>query len=429
METATDPSGQEDRRALAAVAAQFWVNGMVYAAVIPRLPDIRDRLSLDISTLGLILTVSALGGLIGSAFGGPAIIRFGTRRCIVYGTIVTLVGLVTVGAAPTTAVLILGLGLLAMFDVVVDIAMNIQGSRLSTKRATPVMNRLHGLWSLGTVIGGLIAVRAASAGVAIWIHLSGIALLLTATLAVSSRYLLKTDEPAVDQAATDATAVDAADLGDLDAGPSGTTATAAAQSGSGRLLSSPVGYAVVLGLLGGAAVTMEMTTSDWAAFRLADDLAVDAGRVGLGFVAFTSGMGTGRFAGDAVQSRLGPKALIRGAMALAIAGLVLATVLPQDVYASVSWLSPTIVTIGGYYLAALGVSVIFPQLYDSAAKAPGPAGRGLAALTAGTRVAGLAAPIIVGFLADTSLTVGTAVAFVTIPCCIVTFIVALAPSD
>ena len=79
------------------------------------------------------------------------------------------------------------------------------------------------------------------------------------------------------------------------------------------------------------------------------------------------------------------------------------------------------ITLVGFFVAALGVSVIFPRLYDMAAQAPGRPGSGLAALTAGTRIAGVGAPIVVGSLAATSLSVGTAIAVVTIPACAVTF--------
>ncbi len=421
MHTETAVQNPDDRRALAAVAAQFWVNGMVYAAIIPRLPDIRDRLSLDISTLGLILTVSALGGLIGSAFGGPAVIRFGTKRCITIGSTVTLAVLPTVGLAPSALFLVLSLGLIAMVDVIIDIAMNIQGSRLSARRTTPVMNRLHGLWSLGTVIGGLVAVRAAASDLPLWGHLTAVSAVLALTLLVSLRYLLASDEASGDETLGDPAGSERT----ADGSPS-SVEDATARAGG---LRSPLGYALLLGLLGGAAVTMEMTTSDWAAFRLADDLSAAPGKVGLGFVAFTSGMVTGRFVGDNVQAKVGAKSLIRWAAVLAGLGISMATILPEGWYSGVGWLTPTAVTIAGYYLAALGVSVIFPQLYDSAAKAPGPAGRGLAALTAGTRVSGLLAPVIVGFVADTDISVGAAVALVTLPCCVATFAISLSTDD
>ena len=407
MSVAVDQPGRWDQqasRSLAAVAAQFWVNGMVYAAVVPRLPDIRDRLAIDVATLGLILTIAGLAGLAGSALSGTAINRFGTRNCIIVATAFTLTILPMVGLARSAVLFTAALIGLAVFDVVMDISMNIQGSRLSARRSKPVMNRLHGLWSLGTVLGGLVAVRATAAGVPLWLHMAGISGLLAVTLAISGRFLLTTDEPAPEEPG-------------LPGSPDAPIGAGPVSPGPSRL-----SYGVVLGLLGGGAVTMELTASDWASFRLADDLNVEDGLVGLGFVAFTAGMVTGRFAGDSVQSLIGPAKLVRYAAALAASGLVLATVVPPRALErlGLDGINPAVLSITGFYIAALGVSVIFPQLYDRAAKAPGPPGRGLAALTAGTRIAGLAAPVVVGLLADSALTVGTALAIVTLPSCVVT---------
>ncbi len=407
MTAAVDQPEQWDRdasRSLAAVAAQFWVNGMVYAAVVPRLPDIRDRLAIDVAELGLILTIAGFGGLLGSALSSRAIKRFGTRTCIIFATVVTLAVLSVLGLARSAVVFTAALVGLAVLDVVMDIAMNIQGARLSARRSKPVMNRLHGLWSLGTVLGGLIAVRATSAGVPLWLHMAGIAGLLAVTLAVSGRYLLAVDEAAAQPAATPPA-------------PESPLPTGPASPKRPRL-----GYGLALGLLGAGAVTMELTATDWAAFRLADDLNVDDGLVGLGFVAFTAGMVTGRFAGDSIQSRIGPEKLVRYAAVVAAFGLTLATVVPSDALDRLGsdGVGPAALAVAGFYIAALGVSVIFPQLYDRAAKAPGPAGRGLAAMTAGTRIAGLAAPVVVGLLAGSTLSVGAALALVTLPSCVVT---------
>ena len=50
---------------------QFFANGTVYATVIPRLPDIRERVDISIGALGLVLTLGSVASLIGSllAFG------------------------------------------------------------------------------------------------------------------------------------------------------------------------------------------------------------------------------------------------------------------------------------------------------------------------------------------------------------------------
>lgn len=410
-----------DRRPILAVGTQFWINGMVYAAVVPRLPDIRDRLSIGVATLGTILTIAALGGLLGSASSGWVIERFGTKRCIQIGTVATVLLLPLVGVVETPAALVIVIGLLAMFDVVIDIGMNLQGSWLSAGRATPIMNRLHGLWSLGTVIGGIIAVRAAGSGLSLSTHLLVISTVLALTLLVSGRYLLSTDRAATDDALAPTAESSAGD--ESADGPARVThqdPEAAPSTTNGPSRATSIRWMLVV--LGAAAVTMELTTSDWAAFRLADDLDAAPGRVGLGFVAFTSGMVTGRFAGDTIQAAIGDRALIKVASLVAATGLAMATAVPFQLFTE-STTVPIVVSVIGFFVAALGVSVIFPQLYDVAAQAPGRAGAGLAALTAGTRIAGVASPIAVGSLAATSLSVGTAMALITIPTCVLTFLV------
>lgn len=392
-------STSHHRSAIAAVGVQFWINGMAYAAIVPRLPDIRDRLDVDVAALGTILTLAAVGGLVGSAASGRVIERLGTKRSIQVGTVCTVAVLPLVGLARTPVALIAVIATLAMLDVVIDIAMNLQGSWLNAERETPIMNRLHGLWSLGTVVGGVIAVRAAGAGVSLAGHLLGVSAVLGLTVAVSSRFLLSSDpQPA----------------------PSSEIEEPRSPGlGAGRMVGS-VWFMLVV--LGAAAVTMELTTSDWAAFRLADDLGAAPGRVGLGFVAFTTGMVIGRFAGDWIQAVIGGRRLMRAASVVAAVGLGLATILPYQWFTDRADIAIGL-SVCGFFLAALGVSVIFPQLYDVAAQAPGRAGAGLAALTAGTRIAGVVSPVIVGAVAATSLSVGSAIAMLTIPACFLTFLV------
>lgn len=161
---------------------------------------------------------------------------------------------------------------------------------------------------------------------------------------------------------------------------------------------------ITFGLLGAAAIVPEMINSDWAAFRLTDDFDASEGLAGIAYVSFTSGMVAGRLAGDTAVERLGGRVLLTRATALALVGIVLATLVPA-----------TVAVFVGLFLAGIGVSVMFPQLYDAAAKADRP-GKALGGLTAGSRIALLGAPLLVGFLADTdALNVGSAIAIATLP--------------
>ena len=72
-------------------------------------------------------------------------------------------------------------------DGIVDVAMNLQGSWLSARRHAPVMNRLHGLWSLGAMAGGVVAAQAAALGVSLEVHLVTVAVLLATAVVFVGR--------------------------------------------------------------------------------------------------------------------------------------------------------------------------------------------------------------------------------------------------
>ena len=382
-----------DRRALRSVAVQFFANGTVYATVIPRLPDIRDRVDISIGALGLVLTLGSVASLIGSVLAARVIARLGSRRVMIYGAVCSIGFLPVIGFSTGPVLLVAALFGLLFFDVFIDVAMNVQGSALSERRHTPVMNRLHGLWSLGSVTGGVVTVLTLRAGISTPVHLSAVAVLLIAALVFVAPGLLRSDEAS-----------------ELD------EATAA---NSTRPRRRAFGAASLLLAIGGAmAMTIEITNGDWASFRLGEDLGARPGIAGLAFLTFTTGMTIGRFGGDWMQVRLGSTKLFRLSALISSTGSILATLVPN-----------TGVSIVGFLIAGLGTSVLFPQLYDRAARSPGPPGSGFASMLIGQRGAGLVAPLVVGALADTdALGVGQAMAIVTIPASLVVFVSTVLPA-
>ncbi len=374
-----------DNRALASVAAQFFINGAVVSSYVPRLPGIRDRLDLDLRTIGTLIALATLGGLLGSITVSHALDRFGTKWTMTGGALLLVLLLPIVGFVDAAWQLMIVLGLIGAADVLTDVGMNVQGSAISERRDAPVMNRLHGMWSLGTVVGGGIASLMAALDVSLRSHLIGAGVVLLAGLAfVVPGLRTDHDSPVVSEEHD--------------------------SSSGGRLV-------VLFALLGGAAIIPEMVNSDWAAFRLTDDLGTSAGLAALAYVAFTTGMVIGRFFGDVIVVRLGSYAMLRAATVVAAIGVALATLVPLTASVFV-----------GLLIAGLGVSLMFPQLYDNAARAarPGPA---LAGLTAGSRIALVIAPAVVGALANTdAFTVGQAIAIVTIPAALALLLLTPRPS-
>jgi len=381
-----------ERRALRSVAVQFFANGTVYATVIPRLPDIRDRVDISIGALGLVLTLGSVASLIGSVLAARVIARLGSRRVMIYGAVCSIGFLPVIGFSTGPVLLVAALFGLLFFDVFIDVAMNVQGSALSERRHTPVMNRLHGLWSLGSVTGGVVTVLTLRAGVSTPVHVSAVAVLLIAALVFVAPGLLRSDEAS-----------------ELD------EATAANSTQPRRRAFSAASLLLAIG--GAMAMTIEITNGDWASFRLGEDLGARPGIAGLAFLTFTTGMTIGRFGGDWMQVRLGSTKLFRLSALISGTGSILATLIPN---AGVS--------IVGFLIAGLGTSVLFPQLYDRAARSPGPPGSGFASMLIGQRGAGLVAPLVVGALADTAaLGVGQAMAIVTIPASLVVFVSTVLP--
>ncbi|MEO6570983.1 MAG: MFS transporter [Ilumatobacteraceae bacterium] len=379
--------GPVDRRALVSVAIQFFVNGMMAGSYVARLPEIRDHVGVTVTQLGIMLTTAGLFGLVGSLLAGRIIERWGTRTVLVCGAGVMVFSVPAIGIAASPVALVLALISYFFLDILVDISMNLQGSWISARRSVPVMNRLHGMWSLGSVVGGLAASRAASASISLSTHLALVGASCAVLLVVVVRGLLSTDETS------------GAVSGPAAADPAGGAAEPLPRSPRRRWL--PL---LLIASAGAFAVVLETTGGDWAAFRLVDDLGAGAGAAGLAFVAFTVGMTIGRISGDLVQARLGASPVHRLALALSAAGLVAASLVPDRS-----------VVLAGYLVLGLGAATLLPRLYDDAAKMPGRRGAGLGAMTSGTRVASLIGPTLVGLIAGTRWGIGDAIAVVALP--------------
>ena len=377
------PYTAADRRALASVAVQFFVNGAAFASFVPRLPEIRERIGVGLDGLGLLTSLALVVGTVGSLQAPALIARFGTRRTLIVGGVMLTAALPTLGFATAPIVFVFGLAMMSVADGLVDVSMNLQGSWLSGRRHAPVMNRLHGLWSMGTVVGGLVAAQAAAAAVSLERHLLIAAVLMAGGLVFVGRGLLAVDEGGHDAA-----------------GEEGSTPAAAVRRS--RATRTPL---LLLAMAGAFSITVELVSGDWAAFRLTEDFGATAGFAGLGFVAFTAGMTTGRLGGDFVQLRIGDDRMLRLATLVAGVGLAGAAFFPNR-YA----------VLAAYVVAGVGTSTFFPKLYDDAAKFRGRRGRGLAWLRTGSSLTALLIPTVVGVLASTSLSVGAATAIVTLPC-------------
>ena len=376
-----------DQRALRAVAVQFLINGTIVSSYIPRLPEIRDTLNVDLATIGQVLTLASLGGLLGSWLAGKLMTRYGTKRNMIVGTMLVIALLPLVAFAPTVWSLLLVFSLIMLLDPIVDVAMNIQGSNISARRETPVMNRLHGLWSIGSVLGGLLAAGMAVMTISLQWHLIGASCLMALGLWYVGSGLLSSDEaiPNKDK-----------------------------EAHKQVLKSRPPVSLWLFAILGATVFVPEMVSSDWSPFRAKDDLQVSAGIAGMAYVAFTIGMVVGRLGGDWITAKIGKENLLNYSIVISGIGVSIACLIDY-----------TPLVFIGLSIAGIGISVLFPTLYDVAAQDPHRPGAALGALTAGSRGSMLIAPVTLGYLADLdALSVGMAMAMIALPCLLISWVLA-----
>jgi MFS family permease len=347
------------RRLIMSVAGVFFVNGMVFSNWLPRIPEVRDRLGITNQGLGLALLGGGLGGLLGSFFVAGSIRKFGTKRVVTVAASLGALGLPIISVANSAFLLFGALSLVGFCDVLNDMAMNAQAVMGQNRYGRPILNRMHGAWSMGFVVGAVLGSIARAARLDIRVHFGLIALVLLATIFIARQGLLPVDEHADD---TDGNAPKA----------------------KLKINTKVVAMAfVAMGL-----AVFEAAPNDWSAVALRDLFQVQDW-TGLGVVTFAAFMLIGRIFGDHVVERVGAKKTMEAAIFLTSVGALIVMIAPAAA-----------VLILGYAVWGLGVSVLFPQLYGDAASLPGTtAGAGLAAMAVGQRFGFLAAPVVIGTLA------------------------------
>ena len=89
--------------AVRATYAAFISTGIAFASWAARIPQVKDRLGLSPSGLGLVLLAIAAGSVIALPMSGPVVTRFGSRRTVQAMSVLAGVGLVVVASATATA--------------------------------------------------------------------------------------------------------------------------------------------------------------------------------------------------------------------------------------------------------------------------------------------------------------------------------------
>lgn len=163
--TTRELSAERLRGARLAALFVFFAFSAAVADFLARIPQFKEDLELDDAQLGLALLGSPVGALVAVQLAGTAAGRWGSKRVARVSVIGGCLALLLPAFAwdlPSLAVGLLVLGMLMGFT---DVAVNAQGVAIEQHLRRPIMNSLHGGYSLGGLFGALVGSGAAALGI------------------------------------------------------------------------------------------------------------------------------------------------------------------------------------------------------------------------------------------------------------------------
>jgi MFS family permease len=345
------------RQARRAVAAVFFLNGVIFGSWAARIPAVRDHVGLSDGELGLALACGAIGAIIAMPIAGGRAARLGSRRATRVALGLMSLAIALVALAPSLPVLC---GLMFFLGAAMgscDVTMNAHGVEVERRYERPILAAFHAAFSIGGLAGGALGALAAAASLDVRVHLALVgALTAVIGLAWSRRFL----------------------AGDADA-------VGHAQP----LFVRPPRRLLALGALAFACLIIEGASADWSAVYLRDELGTTAGTAALAFTAFSVTMTVGRLVGDRLAGRFGPQAIVRAGGALAAVGFGAGLAISEPVAGVV-----------GFACLGAGMSGVVPIVFRASGRVPGmAAGVGLAAVSSTGYLGFLVGPPTIGGIA------------------------------
>jgi len=349
------------RRARVAVALSFVTNGMLVGSWAPRIPDVQRHLGLSTGALGVALLGPALGMILIARPIGAATARYGSPRVTVVASLIFCALAWVPGVAPNLGLLALSLLVWGMAMGTQDVAMNSQGVTVELGYGRPVLAGFHAMWSVGTFLGALEASIAITIGAPVAAQQAVIGAVLAVGCVLGGRLFVP--DPPHEAAPTVAPRI--------------------------RRPKAPDIRLVLLGIAAAFAMLSEGSVSDWSSLLLRNHLHVTGGRISLAYIAFTICMTSGRFLGDRVVHALGRTRCLTGLAILGAAGL--------GIGLATNSLAGAVV---GFALLGIGLSVMVPVLFSTAADTNGPSGPAIAAVSGIGYVGMIAGPSVIGFVSQ-----------------------------
>jgi fucose permease len=347
------------KRPLAATRLLFALEGFSMGCWGAHVPSVKRQFGLDEAQLSWVLLAGVLGALLSLAVAGRAVARFGAAPVVRGAGLLMAASLAGLLAPAGFAALMLVVALLGFGATLADVAINAEGAVLEAQSGRKLMSGLHGMFSLGGMLGAGAVALLLALGWAPATQLPLLGALVAGLLLPAAGWMLPAHPP---------------------------------QPAEHARWRWPHGQLALLGGLATLGMLAEGAMYDWSALYLQTEAGAAPALAALAFAAFSGAMAATRFAGDRLRERFAPGMLLGGGALLAAAGLALVLLLPHPG-----------VGLLGFAVVGMGLANVVPLLFIGAAQLPGvsPA-QGIASVAALGFFGFLAGPPLIGAVAHAS---------------------------
>lgn len=359
-----DATSARTATAVRATYIAFIGAGFAFASWASRIPQVRDRLELTSSQLGIVLLAIAVGSLLALPLSGIIINRFGSRLTVTVMAVVLAAGLTIISTGYLVGVvpLLLGLFVLGFANGAWDVAMNVHGAVAERRLGRSIMPRFHAGFSAGTVVGALIGTLMVVLNVSVTVHLLAVAAAIVVAIPWGVRNFLNESDAEPEQPAPDTS-----------------RPHALARWKEPRTL--------LIGVVALSFAFAEGSGNDWLNIALIDGYGASAVAGTLAFTTFLVAMTAVRWFGNGLLDRYGRVVVLRGLAGVSVVGVLLFVLSPIVPLAFL-----------GAFLWGSGVSLGFPVAMSAAADEPAAAAARVSVVASIGYFAFLGGPPLIGFL-------------------------------
>lgn len=368
MNFKVSPQTFDLRKSVMATKTIFLVCGFGMSSWAPMVPYTKERLQMNDASIGLLLLFLGAGAIITMPLSGMLIARMGSRKVIIFSAFTMAFALPFLLIMDSAVLMALMLFIFGAGLGGIDVAMNSHAVHIQNLSNKPIMSSLHGLFSVGGLLGPLTIVFLLKSGVSLLYASIAISILMIIMAVSQYKYLMNLEK-------------------ELSLNNQHDTDASKNLSNKVSWINSTVIY---LGTMCFAVFLVEGAMLDWGAIFLRENKGIEEAFSGLGYAFFSVAMAFMRLVGDKVVAKTESRLIVSVGSFIGVLGLGL--IVFSD------WLPFSLI---GFVLVGMGAANIVPIFFSESGRIKNiPSSVALPAITTMGYIGQLAGPAILGFIAQ-----------------------------